>query len=134
MPRAIDADAALRLVRSRCELCGEYKKNFGVMCGACNMDRLDEEIEDLPDAPSVTMNVPEELLGQAFKRVLNDLQLHAEWKEDVTTYPGVGLANYVCSACGRMGGTWRNGLKPEQLYTFCPWCGARMREEVSADV
>lgn len=51
---------------------------------------------------------------------------HGQWLEDEKAYPGPDLSNYVCSSCKRVGGTWIKGLKPENLFTYCPWCGAKM--------
>lgn len=54
---------------------------------------------------------------------------HGQWLEDEKAYPGPDLSNYVCSSCKRVGGTWIKGLKPENLFTYCPWCGAKMDGE-----
>jgi len=43
--RREDVDKAIRNI---CDLCGEDKKNNGVMCGACNLDSFIREYEDLP--------------------------------------------------------------------------------------
>ena len=51
---------------------------------------------------------------------------HGRWVEDEKAYPGPDLSNYVCSSCKRVGGTWIKCLKPENLFTYCPWCGAKM--------
>ena len=53
--------------------------------------------------------------------------VRGKWVSDEDTYPGPGMRNYKCSACGKIAGTWRKGLKKEQLYPFCPMCGAYMR-------
>lgn len=45
--RREDIDKA---IQSICDLCGEDKKNNGVMCGACNLDSFIREYEDLPSA------------------------------------------------------------------------------------
>ena len=55
--------------------------------------------------------------------------VRGKWVSDEDTYPGPGMRNYKCSACGKIAGTWRKGLKKEQLYPFCPMCGADMRGE-----
>lgn len=55
--------------------------------------------------------------------------VHGRWLEDEKAYPGPDLSNYVCSSCKRVGGTWIKGLKPENLFTYCPWCGAKMDGE-----
>lgn len=45
--RREDVDKA---IRSICDLCGEDKKNYGVMCGACNLDSFIRELDDIPSA------------------------------------------------------------------------------------
>lgn len=55
--------------------------------------------------------------------------VRGKWVSDEDTYPGPGMRNYKCSACGEIAGTWRKGLKKEQLYPFCPNCGADMMED-----
>ena len=50
------------------------------------------------------------------------------WIEDDMTYCGVELTNYKCDKCGEIGGSWRKGLKPNQLPKYCQWCGAKMGE------
>ena len=45
--RREDVDKA---IQSICEMCGEDKKNNGVMCGACNLDSFIREYEDIPSA------------------------------------------------------------------------------------
>ena len=61
--RREDVDKAIRNI---CDLCGEDKKNNGVMCGACNLDSFIREYEVLPSAEPerkwipVTEALPEE--------------------------------------------------------------------------
>lgn len=50
-----------------------------------------------------------------------------KWIKDETTYPGPFTDNYVCSECGRIGGDWIKGIRQDQMYPFCPFCGANMR-------
>lgn len=52
------------------------------------------------------------------------------WTEDTHTYAGPGVANYKCTNCGDLIGTWRKGLTKDQLWDYCPVCGARMIEKV----
>jgi len=52
------------------------------------------------------------------------------WTEDTHTYAGPGVANYKCTNCGELIGTWRKGLTKDQLWDYCPVCGARMIEKV----
>lgn len=54
-----------------------------------------------------------------------EFAVNAYWIED-TTYPGPELANNICSACGRTGGTWRKGIPATNKFSFCPWCGKKM--------
>ena len=55
------------------------------------------------------------------------LPKRSEWVEDTTTYAGPGLSNYKCSLCGKICGTWRRGLKHDELPNWCGNCGADMR-------
>jgi DNA-directed RNA polymerase subunit RPC12/RpoP len=47
--------------------------------------------------------------------------------EDDATYCGADRANYKCSRCGKICGTWKRGLTQNELPNYCPSCGARMR-------
>lgn len=44
--------------------------------------------------------------------------------EDDKTYTGADTSNYICKNCGYIVGTWHKGLIPDQMFHFCPWCGA----------
>lgn len=48
------------------------------------------------------------------------------WLEEDITFCGVDLTNYKCANCGEIGGTWRKGLKPNELPKYCSSCGSRM--------
>lgn len=48
------------------------------------------------------------------------------WIEDERTYPGPGLKNNLCSACGEVAGAWKEGLEPGRKWAYCPNCGAKM--------
>jgi DNA-directed RNA polymerase subunit RPC12/RpoP len=48
------------------------------------------------------------------------------WIEDAKTYPGAGLSNYVCSNCGKTGGTWVKHIAPDRTFPWCPYCGINM--------
>ena len=50
-----------------------------------------------------------------------------EWIEDTETYAGDHLSNYKCSLCGKIAGSWVQGLTQDKLFKFCPNCGADMR-------
>lgn len=54
---------------------------------------------------------------------------HGKWIEDERTYPGPGLKNNLCSACGEVAGAWKEGLEPGRKWAYCPNCGARMDKE-----
>lgn len=51
---------------------------------------------------------------------------HGRWIEDERTYPGPGLKNNLCSVCGEIAGSWKEGLAPERKWAYCPACGALM--------
>ena len=55
---------------------------------------------------------------------------HGRWIEDERTYPGPGLKNNLCSVCGEIAGSWKEGLEPGRKWAYCPNCGARMDKEV----
>ena len=57
---------------------------------------------------------------------------HGRWIEDERTYPGPGLKNNLCSACGEVAGAWKEGLEPGRKWAYCPNCGARMEQEEEA--
>lgn len=51
------------------------------------------------------------------------------WIWDDTTYCGAGRANYKCSLCGKIGGTWKRGLTQDELPNYCANCGCAMGGE-----
>ena len=53
---------------------------------------------------------------------------YGRWIEDERTYPGPGLKNNLCSVCGEIAGSWKEGLEPGRKWAYCPNCGALMRE------
>ena len=53
------------------------------------------------------------------------LPKRGEWVEE---HAGLGLSNYKCALCRKIGGTWRRGLKPSELPNWCGNCGADMRK------
>ena len=55
------------------------------------------------------------------------LPKEGEWIEDDTTYCGADRANYKCSLCGKIGGTWKRGLTQDELPNYCPNCGSVMK-------
>ena len=54
---------------------------------------------------------------------------HGRWIEDERTYPGPGLKNNLCSACGEVAGAWKEGLEPGRKWAYCPNCGALMEKK-----
>lgn len=52
--------------------------------------------------------------------------VHGRWVEDERTYPGPGLKNNLCSVCGEIAGSWKEGLEPGRKWAYCPNCGALM--------
>ena len=71
---------------------------------------MHEKIDSLPDADVVEVR-------------------HGRWIEDERTYPGPGLKNNLCSVCGEIAGSWKEGLEPGRKWAYCPNCGARMDKE-----
>ena len=67
-----------------------------------------------------------EALEAELTRISQELPKRGKWIEDEETYPSQGLSNYKCSLCGKFCGTWRRGLKADQLPNFCGNCGAKM--------
>lgn len=63
------------------------------------------------------------------KRIEELMPKDGEWIEDDTTYCGADRANYKCSLCGKIGGTWKRGLTQDELPNYCPNCGAKMKGE-----
>ena len=37
-------------IQRLCDLCGEYERHNGVMCGACNLDNFIRVLDDIPSA------------------------------------------------------------------------------------
>lgn len=54
---------------------------------------------------------------------------HGRWIEDERTHPGPGLKNNLCSVCGEIAGSWKEGLEPGRKWAYCPNCGTRMDKE-----
>lgn len=59
---------------------------------------------------------------------------HGRWIEDERTYPGPGLKNNLCSVCGEIAGSWKEGLEPGRKWAYCPNCGAQMGKEDEHEV
>lgn len=54
---------------------------------------------------------------------------HGKWIQDEHTYSGCWTYNYVCSACGEIGGSWLRNIRRDQMFPYCPFCGAKMDGE-----
>ena len=101
-----------KAIRSICDLCGEKKKNNGVMCGACNLDSFIREYEDIPSAE------PERKKGE---------WIEISWSEPdpngcCTSY---AIQSAKCSICGKYHTT--PYLYRLDYFPYCPNCGAEMR-------
>lgn len=66
MSNLIRREEVDKAIQSICDLCGEDKKNNGVMCGACNLESFIRELDNIPSAEPerkwipVTEALPEE--------------------------------------------------------------------------
>ena len=96
-------------------------------------DALDVKLEDIYPPPvslreiNIRALVHASLLSENIAPTIDAEPVrHGRWIEDEKAYPGPDLSNYVCSSCKRVGGTWIKCLKSENLFTYCPWCGAKM--------
>lgn len=54
---------------------------------------------------------------------------HGRWIQDEHIYSGCWTYNYVCSACGEIGGSWLRNIRRDQMFPYCPFCGAKMDGE-----
>lgn len=54
---------------------------------------------------------------------------HGRWIQDEHTYSGCWTYNYICSACGEIGGSWLRNIRRDQMFPYCPFCGAKMDGE-----
>ena len=111
--------AALRYCKadSRCGVCEWYKY--------CESRKRNNEscLEQLHDDAAAALEAAEKRIAELEKQMPKE----GEWIEDDATYCGADLSNYKCSLCGKIGGTWRRGLKQDELPPFCGSCGARMK-------
>lgn len=95
-----------------------------------NAELITELRGHIREVPLTLLCDAADALEAADKRIAEleaQLPKEGEWIEDDTTYCGAYLSNYKCSLCGKIGGTWRRGLKQDELPPFCGSCGARMR-------
>ncbi len=101
-------------------------------CGKQSTDRCwDCDYYDRePWCEAALANDAADALEAADKRIAEleaQLPKEGEWIEDDTTYCGADRANYKCSLCGKIGGTWKRGLTQDELPNYCPNCGAKMQ-------
>ena len=85
-----------------------------VPCRACGIEDVLSDVEDFPTADVQPVK-------------------HGRWIQDEHTYSGCWTYNYVCSACGEIGGSWLRNIRRDQMFPYCPFCGAKMDEEDDND-
>lgn len=107
--RLIDADV-LR-VRLEGMMKAPWNAQSAPYCWAHAYEAMQEELDNAPTVEAEPVK-------------------HGRWIEDETTYAGTGAANWLCSECKRIGGTWWRDISPCKMYRYCPNCGARMDGEV----
>ena len=113
-----------------------YDKKWGrtAFDAAAAIEALQAEVERLQaDVEKWTFNATLEQSKaianfESYCKLKAQLPKRGEWIEDDKTYAGGGMSNYKCSLCGKIGGTWRRGLKPSELPNWCGNCGADMRK------
>ena len=94
--RREDVDKAIRTI---CNLCGEEKRNNGVMCGACNLDSFVREYDDIPSAEPerrwipVTEALPEERKNVLVTTIDGDIKV--SYRSDVTYWWNIGRGRVV---------------------------------------
>ena len=91
------------------DVCEDYGEYYGCEWGF-SRDAVRKIVAELPAADVVEVR-------------------HGRWIEDERTYPGPGLKNNLCSVCGEIAGSWKEGLEPGRKWAYCPNCGARMGKE-----
>ena len=98
--------------------------------GFCSLCPYDDYELSTKECEAKLMRDAADALEAAEQRIAEleaRLPKEGEWIEDDTTYCGADRANYKCSLCGKIGGTWKRGLTQDELPNYCPNCGARMR-------
>ena len=115
----------------RDDFSGEKCPYYDVRQDSCSMDDVMHDaaaaIEELQQIADNYEQTAKDYWKEACEYKAQ-LPKRGEWIEDEETYPGQGLSNYKCSSCGKFGGSWRRGLKADQLPSFCGNCGADMRK------
>ena len=99
----IEREVVLKYLKSRK---AHFVDDIGKGWGA-GIDAAIEGIENLPAADVAPVR-------------------HGRWIEDERTHPGPGLKNNLCSVCGEIAGSWKEGLEPGRKWAYCPNCGALM--------
>ena len=101
-------------------------------CFLCRAGKCEKAYEAYLKMGSMFFNAiyePDFMLDDCPIEEIDEAQLPKEgvWIEDDATYCGADRSNYKCSLCGKIGGTWRRGLKQDELPPFCGSCGSRMK-------
>lgn len=107
MPRYIDADKAEKdFEETFCKHCNSYDR---AKCRAC----------DMKDGADIFNDAPTE-----------DVQpvVHAHWKE-ISRVRHIGKCNLPISRCSCCNFEFCDIINTNELYNFCPYCGAKMDEK-----
>ena len=117
------------------ETCEGCTYNTDVGCNVARMmsdaadaiEALEKQIDSIENEKT---NLEADIINLeiALDKANTQLPKRGEWVEDTTTYAGPCLSNYKCSLCGKISGTWRRGLKHDELPNWCGNCGADMRK------
>ena len=94
-----------------------------------NAELITELRGHIREVPLTLLRDAADALEAVDKRIAELIPKEGEWIEDDTTYCGADRANYKCSLCGKIGGTWKRGLTQDELPNYCPNCGAKMKGE-----
>ena len=119
MAEYIEREAFMHfLVKQHCENCDKRK---GMKNGK------ERFVYEIGDAPCRSCGV-DDALDYIEYFPSSDVQpvKHGRWIQDEHTYSGSWTYNFVCSSCGEIGGTWLRNIRQDQMFPFCPFCGARM--------
>lgn len=110
------------------------RQNGKIKWAICSAGMGDAPTEYLYGDHADRLAAIEDILGDEYE--LTDVApvRHGRWIEDERTYPGPGLKNNLCSVCGEIAGSWKEGLEPGRKWAYCPNCGARMDKEDEHEV
>ena len=95
---------------------------------ACHVEQIYADAAAAIEALQDTVQAQDKALKECARQLAKMGPKRGEWIEDATTYAGPGRSNYKCSLCGKICGTWRSGLKHDELPNWCGNCGADMRK------